>query len=194
MSIIEGYPGLLRQLRRLDPKLRQLLRKCPCDIKDVQEMFPNVRRHGTGAWEPLSLGSEPRKYKQTFHVSFEMLRPILTLPAELDSQWMGMWACSYGRKDLRTKYRAAMAVKVLAEKRGYETEFVQINNILYRIRKGRRMVMLDFIAEQLKAGEYMKIRVISEAHYKWELDQGQYADKSYTKDWEGIKVQDWTDK
>jgi hypothetical protein len=121
-----------------------------------------------------------------------MVKPILNLPAEIDASWLSYWADSGQR--LRDKYRAALTVQGLVAQRGYETEFVEINQTLVRVRKGRRMVALRRVAELLKAGKRMDISVKSEEEFQWERDEIAKGRRPYTDDASPAKVdiEDWT--
>lgn len=193
MPILDEYPKLLAQLRQLDPTLRQLIRRSFCDISEVQKLFPNVRKKGKEPRAVLHIAEKPKQYKVKVSVSFRMLRPILPLPAEIDVAWLEEWASR--RIQLRNMYKAAQKALAVARTRGYETELVEINDKLYRVRKGNRLVMLDLIAAMLKEGRHFHVHAISEELYQWRLDEIDRGRTDYHTRQSWLKpVEDWTSK
>jgi len=98
------------------------------------------------------------------------------------------------QKYYRNIYETALTLQAVNALRGCETEIIEINSQLFRVRKGRRMVMLKRIAKELRTGQEIHVKVLSEEVYHAEVDAMLEARRrngiesgNYQRD-----VEDWT--
>jgi hypothetical protein len=192
-NILEEYPKQLRLLRQVDPRIRKLCRNLPCDISDVQKVIPLAQlgdaRTALSRSSVLKMGRKPKKYKRPCVVSPCNVAPILSLPDQLDPDFL-----FHFRKAFRDRYQNALTVQALSNMNGFETEIVIINHVKMRVRKGRRAALLPHIGELLEKGERIEIDVQSEEDLHAERDRILRAREMYRKPPTPLSndVEDWT--